>query len=101
MEEDFYAARLARLGIEVLTPPADARAFVDCVIFDELCRGELLAASRSGHAEVMQGLVARGAEGIVLSCTEIGLPLGDAPFPVPLFDTAGIHARAAADAALA
>jgi len=101
MEEDFYAARLARLGIEVLTPPADARALVDRVIFQELCRGQLLASSRSAYAEVMQGLVARGAEGIVLACTEIGLLLGDAPFPVPLFDTAEIHARAAADAALA
>ena len=49
----------------------------------------------------MQGLVARGAEGIVLACTEIGLLLGDASFPVPLFDTAVLHARAAADAALA
>ncbi|HPA50981.1 MAG TPA: aspartate/glutamate racemase family protein [Thermoanaerobaculia bacterium] len=101
MEEDFYAARLARLGIEVLTPPADARAFVDRVIFEELCRGQFLASSRSGYAEVMQDLVSRGAEGIVLACTEIGLLLGDAPFPVPLFDTAEIHARAAADAALA
>lgn len=99
MEQDFYAARLARLGIEVLTPPADARAFVDRVIFEELCRGQLLASSRRAYVEVMQGLVARGAEGIVLACTEIGLRTGDAPFPVPL--TAEIHARAAADAALA
>lgn len=101
MEEDFYAARLARLGIDVLTPPADARALVDRVIFQELCRGQLLASSRSAYTEVMQDLVARGAEGIVLACTEIGLLLGDAPFPVPLFDTAVLHARAAADVALA
>ena len=101
MEEDFYAARLARLGIDVLTPPADARALVDRVIFQELCRGQLLATSRNAYTEVMQDLVARGAEGIVLACTEIGLLLGDAPFPVPLFDTAALHARAAGDVALA
>lgn len=101
MEEDFYSARLARLGIDVLTPPADARALVDRVIFQELCRGQLLASSRRAYTEVMQELVARGAEGIVLACTEIGLLLGDAPFPVPLLDTAVLHARAAADVALA
>lgn len=101
MEEEFYTARLARLGIDVLTPPADARALVDRVIFQELCRGQLLESSRAAYLQVMDDLVARGARGIVLACTEIGLLLGDAPFPVPLFDTAALHAEAAADLALA
>ena len=101
MAEDFYAARLARLGIDVLTPPADERALVDRVIFQELCRGQLLDSSRAAYVQVMRDLVTRGADGIVLACTEIGLLLGDAPFPVPLFDTAVLHARAAADLALA
>ena len=100
MEEDFYASRLARLGVEVLTPSADERELVDRVIFEELCRGTFLDASRSAYEHVMHALVARGADGIVLACTEIGLLLGDKPFAVPLFDTADLHARAAADFAL-
>ena len=82
-------------------PPDRVRAFVDRVPLQELCRGQLLAASRTGYAKVIRGLGARGAEEIGLSCTEIGLPIGDAPFPVPLFDTGAIRVRAAADAAVA
>ena len=58
--------------------PGNARAFVDRVIFRELCRGQLLAASRTGYAEGMRGLVARGAEGIGLACREVGLLISDA-----------------------
>jgi aspartate racemase len=97
MEEDFYRGRLERRhGLAVLTPPADERGLVHRVIYDELCLGKVLEPSRSGFRLVVDGLVERGAEGVILGCTEIGLLLRAGDAPVPLFDTATIHAEAAA-----
>ena len=102
MEQAFYRERLARRhGIEVLVPgPAD-RAVVHRVIYDELCLGRTCDASREAYRRIMQGLVDQGAQGIILGCTEISLLVGAADASVPLFDTPGLHALAAADAALA
>ncbi|MFA7438699.1 aspartate/glutamate racemase family protein [Castellaniella sp.] len=102
MEQAFYRERLARRhGIEVLVPgPAD-RAVVHRVIYDELCLGRTCDASREAYRRIMQGLVDQGAQGIILGCTEISLLVGAADASVPLFDTTGLHALAAADAALA
>jgi len=100
MEGEFYRARLEDRGIEVLTPPEDERALVHRVIYDELCLGRFLPASRGRYLAVMRSLVERGAGGIVLGCTEIGLLVGGQPFDVPLFDTAELHARAAAELAM-
>mgnify|MGYP002476329470 CR=1 FL=1 len=98
MEQDFYAGRLRdRHGLEVLTPPETERETVHRVIYDELVLGQIKAASRAAFAGIMRGLAARGAQGIILGCTEIGLLVGQADSPVPLFDTTRIHAEAAVD----
>ncbi|WP_312239084.1 aspartate/glutamate racemase family protein [Stenotrophomonas sp.] len=97
MEQDFYRVRLAqRYGLEVLVPAADDRAHVHRIIYEELVQGRVLDASRVVYQGVMQGLVDRGAQAIILGCTEIMLLVGDDDAVVPLFDTAALHAQAAA-----
>jgi amino-acid racemase len=101
MEEDFYRGRLEGLhGLSVLTPPAGDRDLVHRVIYGELCLGHVLEGSRSAFRQVVDGLVERGAQGVILGCTEIGLLLKPEDAPLPLFDTAAIHAEAAAEFAL-
>lgn len=103
MEQDFYTGRLAGHGLDVVVPGEHDRAEVHRVIYEELCRGAVHEASRQRYLEVVDALVADGAEGIVLGCTEIELLLDPdrAGTAVPLFPTARIHALAAVDAALA
>ncbi|MDO8834370.1 MAG: aspartate/glutamate racemase family protein [Vicinamibacterales bacterium] len=101
MEEDFYRGRLEqRHGLTVLTPPVEQRNLVHQVIYRELCLGRVNASSRDAYREVVAGLVAEGAQGIILGCTEIGLLLRPEDAAVPVFDTAAIHAEAAARWAL-
>ena len=97
MEGPFVRERLQRAGIDVLVPDDDGRADVHRVIYDELCRGRILDASRERYRDVMAALVEHGAQGIVLGCTEIGLLVGERDAEVPLFDTTAIHARAIVD----
>ena len=85
----------------MLTPDAADRAIVHEVIYRELVVGEIRAASRAAYAEIMARMVARGAEAIILGCTEIMLLVSPEDSTVPLFDTTTLHARAAVDAALA
>lgn len=102
MEEDFYRGRLSeRFGLKVLVPDADDRRHVHDIIYRELVAGVVSEASRQVYVEVIQRLVARGAEAIILGCTEIMLLVREQDSPVPLFDTTTLHARAAVDAALA
>jgi aspartate racemase len=101
MERDFYRARIEAAGIAVLTPDAADRETVHRVIYEELCLGRIREESRAAYRAIIAGLVARGAQGAILGCTEIGLLIGESDAPVPLFDTARIHAEAAADWALA
>lgn len=102
MEQDFYRGRLShRHGLEVLVPDEPARGLVHDVIYDELVLGRVEDASRTAYREVMAGLVERGAEGIILGCTEVGLLVGEGDATVPLFDTTRIHAERAVDAAFA
>ena len=102
MNESFYRERLElRHGIEVLVPDESQRAEVDRVIYQELVRGELRESSRRDYAEIIEELAGRGANGVILGCTEIGLLIGDDDVSVPLFDSAVIHARRAAELALA
>ncbi len=100
MEQDFYRGRLAAGGLDVSVPDADGRALVHRVIYEELCLGVVREESRTAYREVIASLVAAGAEGIVLGCTEIELLVGTEDSPVPVFPTARIHAAAAVDAAL-
>ncbi len=97
MEETFYVDRLARHGVEGIVPEAADRAHVHRIIYDELVRDVVHDDSRERYREVMAALVARGAEGIILGCTEIGLLVGPRDTTVPTFDTAELHAAAAVD----
>ncbi len=97
MEEDFYRDRLReRHGLEVLTPGDDDRDAVHRIIFDELCQGQVNAASATRYKAIIERLVGQGAEGVILGCTEISMLVKTADSSVPLFDTTDIHARAAA-----
>ena len=101
MEQDFYRGRLqSRHGLEVLTPTAAQRDLVHAVIYGELCLGRIEEASRDAYRQIVADLVGRGAQGVILGCTEIGMLLRQEDAAVPLFDTAAIHAEAAADWAL-
>ncbi|ARF80929.1 aspartate/glutamate racemase family protein [Kitasatospora aureofaciens] len=101
MEQDFYRGRLASGGLDVLVPDAESRALVHRVIYEELCVGVVREEARTAYRQVIQELVAAGAEGIVLGCTEIELLVGPGDSPVPVFPTARLHAEAAVSAALA
>lgn len=95
MERDFYRDRLTGHGLTVLVPPAEDRALVHRVIYDELCRGVVLDASRSAYLAVIGRLADAGAEGVILGCTEIELLVGPEHTNVPLFPTTRLHVVAA------
>ncbi|MEV7601545.1 aspartate/glutamate racemase family protein [Kitasatospora sp. NPDC089797] len=101
MEQDFYRGRLARHGLDVLVPDAPSRALVHRVIYEELCVGTVREDSRAAYRRIIADLVAAGAEGVILGCTEIELLVHPEDSPVPLFPTARLHAEAAVTAALA
>ncbi len=102
MAEEFYRGRLSeRFGLRVLIPDESGRAIIDRVIFDELCLGRVLETSRDRYRGIMRDLAHRGAQAIVLGCTEISLLIGAEDSSVPLFDTTALHAAAAVAWALA
>ena len=97
MEQDFYRRRLEdNHGLTVLIPDAPDRDHEHRVIYDELCQGKLLPASRAAYLRVIDTLCARGAQAIILGCTEIALLLQQHDCSLPLFDTAALHAHSAA-----
>ncbi|AWZ04055.1 MULTISPECIES: aspartate/glutamate racemase family protein [unclassified Streptomyces] len=100
MEQDFYRGRLEAGGLDVRVPDPEGRALVHRVIYEELCLGVVREQSRAAYRRVVEDLVAGGAEGVVLGCTEIELLIGPGDSPVPVFPTARLHAEAAVDAAL-
>lgn len=101
MEQDFYKRRLTdQYGIDVLVPDAAGRDTVHRVIYEELCLGEVSMASKSAYLRVIAELQQRGAEAVVLGCTEIGLLVNQVDTDVPLLDTTAIHAQAAVIKAL-
>jgi aspartate racemase len=100
MEQAFYRDRIEAAGIGVIVPDADDRERVHRVIYEELCLGRLFKDSREDYRRIIAALVARGAQGVILGCTEIGLLIGERDAEVPLFDTTRLHAEAAADWAL-
>lgn len=101
MEQPFLLDHLAGRGLQVLVPGEADRALVHQVIFDELCLGVVTNASRARFREVIERLVAAGAQGVVLGCTEIELLVGAEDSPVPVFPTTRLHVEAAVDAQLA
>ncbi len=101
MEQDFLRDRLASHGLTVLVPDADDRAMVHRVIYDELCQGVVDAGSRVAYQDVIGRLIDRGAQGVILGCTEIELLIAAGDSPVPVFPTTRLHIEAAVDRALA
>ncbi len=101
MEEEFYSGRLVeRHGIDVLIPDGAGRETIHRVIFDELCVGKVLEASRAALVRIIENLAARGAQAIILGCTELPLLVRPEDSLIPLFDTTAIHARRAVERAL-
>jgi aspartate racemase len=101
MEEDFYVGRLTqRHNLRVLIPEAAEREMIHRVIFDELCLGDVRAASKARYLAVIDRLIGQGAQGIILGCTEIGMLIQPDDCRVPIFDTTRLHAEAAVDWAL-
>ena len=101
MEQEFYTGRLReKFGLDVVVPDEAERALVHQIIYDELCIGRVTEASRQAFVDVAQRLERRGADSLILGCTEVGMLLDESNAPVPIFDTALIHADAAVDFAL-
>jgi aspartate racemase len=101
MRESFFRDKLERAGVEVLTPDAADQERINEIIFGELCRAEIRPEAREFFARAIAGLRRRGAEGIVLGCTELPLIVKPEDCDLPLFDTARLHAQRALDYAIA
>ena len=99
MEMGFYRERLEARGLNVLIPEVD-RTNLNGIIYEELCLGIVREESRRVYVEAIARLAARGAEAVILGCTEIGMLIDDAVSPLPVFDTTDLHARALVSAAL-
>jgi len=95
MENPFYQDALAPKGISVLVPDGEDRRLVNAIIYDELVAGQIQDESRRVLVAIIEKLAARGAEGVILGCTEIPLLVSESDASVPLFDTTVIHAEAA------
>ena len=96
MEQDFYKSKLIEKGINVIIPDKNDIEIINEVIYDELCLGTINFDSKKKFLEIVDKLRSKGAEGIILGCTEIGLLIKNEDTDVPLFDTAIIHAEQAA-----
>ena len=101
MEESFYRDRLSeRHGLRVIVPDSEDRETIHRIIYEELCVGIVKPESRSEYRRIMGRLASKGAQAIILGCTEISLLVNQQDSEVPLFDTTVIHARMAAEEAL-
>ncbi|MFC1755033.1 aspartate/glutamate racemase family protein [Thermoproteota archaeon] len=100
MGAEFYKKRLDKHGLEVIVPEEKSQKFVHDVIMDELCLGQIKEESAEKYRQIIEDLIAEGAEGIILGCTEIPLLVKQEGISVPLFDTTFLHAKAAVDFAL-
>ncbi|ELW9531495.1 MULTISPECIES: aspartate/glutamate racemase family protein [Burkholderia] len=98
MELPFYAARLReKFGLDVLVPDEPGRDDVHRIIYDELCHGVISAQSRATYVSIIDALATRGAQAVILGCTEITLLIGADDSPLPVFDTTALHAKAAVE----
>jgi len=98
MEEDFYKTRLQqKYGVEVVIPGQRERQAIHDIIYDELCLGVIRQSSAEIVTAAIRGLIAGGAEGVILGCTELPLLITQESIEVPVFDTTAIHAQAAVD----
>ena len=102
MEQSFYKGLLTdEFDLDVIVPEETDRTTIHDIIFDELCQGKILQESKYKYLKIIESLKARGAEGIILGCTEICLLIHESDLDSPLFDTTRIHAEAAVEYALA
>ena len=102
MEQDFYKGRLVEhFGLKVLTPDEGGRKIIHDVIYQQLCLGDIRDESRRAYLQIMDDLVAQGAQGVILGCTEITLLVKPEHTAIPLYDTTTLHALAAVEWALA
>ncbi|ARC87358.1 aspartate/glutamate racemase family protein [Rhodovulum sp. MB263] len=101
MEQSFYTDRLRAAGLAPMLPGPEDRAETHRIIYDELCIGTIREESRQSYVEIAGRLAKRGADCVILGCTEVGLLLNAANAPLPVFDTTEIHCAAALDLALA
>jgi aspartate racemase len=100
MEERFYRDRLEeRFNVEVIVPDAAERARVHAIIYEELCQGRIREESRAEYLRTIESLRGRGAQGVILGCTEIGLLIHEGDSELPFYDSTYLHARAAVDRA--
>lgn len=100
MEKSFYSERLQARGLDVIVPDVGVTN-LNGIIYEELCLGIVRDESRRIYVEAISRLAARGAEAVILGCTEIGMLIDDSVSPIPTYDTTDIHARALVNAALA
>lgn len=100
MQEDFYKSKLVARGFEVLVPEQADIDEVNRIIFEELCVGTLKETSRKTFSRIIDNLKARGAQAVILGCTEIGLLVKQEHASLPLYDTTVIHASRAAEKAM-
>lgn len=100
MEQDFYKSRIEENNIKVIVPSEKNRKEINKVIYTELCLGKIVSQSREYYKRVIEELVQKGAQGIILGCTEIGLLIKQENVSVPIFDTTHIHAIEAVKVAL-
>ena len=101
MEQDFYKGRLSdNHGLEVLIPSAEERQAVHQILYSELCLGEIKDLSKAKFKDVIQNLVDRGAQGVILGCTEIPLIVSQDDYEIPVYDTTALHALAAVEYAI-
>ncbi len=95
MEDGFYASRLERFGLSVITPPSLEFQHMDEIIYDELCQGTVVAKSKAELIRMIRELKEQGAEAVLLGCTELGMIIGQKESPIPVFDTTLLHAQEA------
>ena len=101
MEEDFYKNRLIeKHGFEVIIPNSDERKIVNDILFNELCLGEIKETSKEKYKKIIKNLSEKGAEGIILGCTEIPMLINQKDVEIPVFDTTKIHAEFAVEHAI-
>ena len=100
MTQEFYKDKLIEAGIQVLIPGETDVELVNRVIYEELCLGVISPASKAEYLRIIDELAGRGAQGVILGCTEIGLLIQQTDTPLPVFDTTLIHGEAAAQRAL-
>ncbi len=100
MQQDFYKEKLIEQGLQVLIPEKDDIEIINDVIFNELCLGKVKEESRKEFSRIITGLKEKGAEAVILGCTEIGLLIQQKDSILPIYDTTIVHAKKAVEEAL-